>query len=173
MKYVDEFRDPQKAKALVREIEKLIARIDICRHRPLSLMEVCGGHTHTIFKFGVETMLPDAVELVHGPGCPVCVLPMGRVDDCVALAETPGVIFTTFGDAMRVPGSKKSLLQAKAGECRCAHGLFPSRRAKTCAPQSRKGDCLLRAWVRNHDAIDSAHDSASGTRGHSQFLGVL
>src|SRR6185295_7301805 len=61
-----------------------------------------------------ETMLPEAIELVHGPGCPVCVLPMGRVDDCVALAETPGVIFTTFGDAMRVPGSKKSLLQAKA-----------------------------------------------------------
>jgi hydrogenase expression/formation protein HypD len=59
-------------------------------------------------------MLPEAIELVHGPGCPVCVLPMGRVDDCVALAETPGVIFTTFGDAMRVPGSKKSLLQAKA-----------------------------------------------------------
>jgi hydrogenase expression/formation protein HypD len=115
MRYVDEFRNPQKAKALLREIEKLIARIDICRHRPLALMEVCGGHTHTIFKFGVETMLPDAVELVHGPGCPVCVLPMGRVDDCVALAETPGVIFTTFGDAMRVPGSKKSLLQAKAG----------------------------------------------------------
>ena len=58
-------------------------------------------------------MLPDAIELVHGPGCPVCVLPIGRVDDCVALAETPGVVFTTFGDAMRVPGSKKSLLQAK------------------------------------------------------------
>jgi hydrogenase expression/formation protein HypD len=115
MKYVDEFRNPHKAKVLVCEIEKLIARIDICRHRPLSLMEVCGGHTHTIFKFGIETMLPDAIELVHGPGCPVCVLPMGRVDDCVALAETPGVIFTTFGDAMRVPGSKKSLLQAKAG----------------------------------------------------------
>src|ERR1700726_2708120 len=114
MRYVDEFRNPQKAKALLREIEKLIARIDICRHRPLALMEVCGGHTHTIFKFGVETMLPDAVELVHGPGCPVCVLPMGGVDDCVALAETPGVIFTTFGDAMRVPGSRKSLLQAKA-----------------------------------------------------------
>jgi hydrogenase expression/formation protein HypD len=115
MKYVDEFRNPHKAKVLVREIEKLIARINICSHRPLSLMEVCGGHTHTIFKFGIETMLPDAIELVHGPGCPVCVLPIGRVDDCVALAETPGVIFTTFGDAMRVPGSKKSLLQAKAG----------------------------------------------------------
>ena len=99
---------------LLREINRLVGRIDVCRSRPLSLMEVCGGHTHTIFKFGIETMLPDAIELVHGPGCPVCVLPIGRVDDCVALAETPGVIFTTFGDAMRVPGSKKSLLQAKA-----------------------------------------------------------
>src|SRR6476660_1906688 len=114
MKYVDEFRDAEKAQSLLREIEKLVARIDICRHRPLSIMEVCGGHTHAIFKFGIETMLPEAIELVHGPGCPVCVLPMGRVDDCVALAETPGVIFTTFGDAMRVPGSKKSLLQAPA-----------------------------------------------------------
>lgn len=114
MKYVDEFRDADKAQSLLREIDKLVARIDICRHRPLSIMEVCGGHTHAIFKFGIETMLPHAIELVHGPGCPVCVLPMGRVDDCVALAETPGVIFTTFGDAMRVPGSKKSLLQAKA-----------------------------------------------------------
>src|ERR1700730_10476346 len=128
MRYVDEFRNPQKAKALLREIEKLIARIDICRHRPLALMEVCGGHTHTIFKFGVETLLPDAVELVHGPGCPVCVLPMGRVDDCVALAETPGVIFTTFGDAMRVPGSKKSLLQAKGGgAARRPHGVLGRR----------------------------------------------
>jgi hydrogenase expression/formation protein HypD len=114
MKYVDEFRDPEMARSLLREIERLVGRIDTCRHRPLALMEVCGGHTHAIFKFGIETMLPDAIELVHGPGCPVCVLPMGRVDDCIALAETPGVIFTTFGDAMRVPGSKKSLLQAKA-----------------------------------------------------------
>ena len=114
MKYVDEFRDPEMARSLLREIEKLVAGIEICRHRPLALMEVCGGHTHAIFKFGIETMLPDAIELVHGPGCPVCVLPMGRVDDCVALAETPGVIFTTFGDAMRVPGSRKSLMQAKA-----------------------------------------------------------
>ena len=108
MKYVDEFRDPDKARALLKEIEGLITRIDICKTRPLAIMEVCGGHTHSIFKYGIETMLPDEIELVHGPGCPVCVLPMGRVDDCVALAETPGVIFTTFGDAMRVPGSKSS-----------------------------------------------------------------
>ena len=114
MKYVDEFRDPEKARFLVREIHSLVDRIEVCRTRPLYIMEVCGGHTHAIFRYGVETMLPDEIELVHGPGCPVCVLPMGRVDDCVALAETPGVIFTTFGDAMRVPGSKKSLLQAKA-----------------------------------------------------------
>ncbi|CAN5316630.1 hydrogenase formation protein HypD [soil metagenome] len=114
MKYVDEFRDPERARALLGEIDALVARIDVCRRRPLQLMEVCGGHTHSIFKYGIETMLPDEIEFVHGPGCPVCVLPMGRVDDCVALAEHPSVIFTTFGDAMRVPGSKKNLLQAKA-----------------------------------------------------------
>jgi len=114
VKYVDEFRDPVKAKVLLKEIGALVQRIAVCRQRPLQLMEVCGGHTHSIFKYGIEPMLPKAIELVHGPGCPVCVLPMGRVDDCLALAEHPQVIFTTFGDAMRVPGSNKSLLQAKA-----------------------------------------------------------
>ncbi|HWQ94337.1 MAG TPA: hydrogenase formation protein HypD [Gammaproteobacteria bacterium] len=114
MKYVDEFRDPEKAKVLLHEIEALVGCIEVCKQRPLQLMEVCGGHTHSIFKYGIEPMLPKSIEFVHGPGCPVCVLPMGRVDDCVALAEHPQVIFTTFGDAMRVPGSKKNLLQAKA-----------------------------------------------------------
>jgi hydrogenase expression/formation protein HypD len=114
MKYVDEFRDREKAKYLLHEIDGLVGQIDLCKNRPLYLMEVCGGHTHSIFRYGIEPMLPESIELVHGPGCPVCVLPMGRVDDCVALAETPGVILTTFGDAMRVRGSKKSLLDAKA-----------------------------------------------------------
>ncbi len=114
MKYVDEFRDPIKAKALFNEIHALKDKIKRVDNKPLQLMEFCGGHTHTIFRYGIEQMLPDWIELVHGPGCPVCVLPMGRVDDCVTLAERPDVIFTTFGDAMRVPGSKKSLLQAKA-----------------------------------------------------------
>ena len=114
MKYVDEFRDPAKARSLLKEINKLVTEIEVCKHRPLYIMEVCGGHTHSIFRYGLEGMLPKEIELVHGPGCPVCVLPMGRVDDCVALAEMPDTIFTTFGDAMRVPGSKKSLLQAKA-----------------------------------------------------------
>ena len=77
-------------------------------------MEVCGGHTHTIFRYGLKDLLPPSIEFVHGPGCPVCVLPMGRVDDCLAIAAHPEVIMTTFGDAMRVPGSTLSLLQAKA-----------------------------------------------------------
>lgn len=114
MQYADEFRDPAKARTLVEEISKLAALLAKARGRPLQVMEVCGGHTHTIFRYGLKAMLPEALEFVHGPGCPVCVLPMGRVDDCVALARDPKIIFTTFGDAMRVPGSKGSLLQAKA-----------------------------------------------------------
>jgi len=114
MKYVDEFRDRDQAQALTAEIARVIERIPRARDRPLKIMEVCGGHTHSIFRYGLEGLLPPSLELVHGPGCPVCVLPMGRVDDCIAIAEHPGVIFTTFGDAMRVPGSRRSLLQAKA-----------------------------------------------------------
>jgi hydrogenase expression/formation protein HypD len=112
MKYVDEFRDRDKATALLRAIEAVTGEIRPAK--PLQIMEVCGGHTHAIFRYGIEAMLPDAVELVHGPGCPVCVLPMGRVDDCVAIATQPGVILATFGDAMRVPGSRGSLMQARA-----------------------------------------------------------
>ncbi|MEZ5537524.1 MAG: hydrogenase formation protein HypD [Thiolinea sp.] len=114
MKFVDEFRDTEKARTLQSAIHRLAQQIEPRLQRPLQIMEFCGGHTHTIFRYGIEQMLPDCIEMVHGPGCPVCVLPMGRVDDCVALAERPEVIFTTCGDAMRVPGSKKSLLQAKA-----------------------------------------------------------
>lgn len=114
MKFVDEFRDPQKARVLLQEIRALVKRIETCRRRPVWIMEVCGGHTHTIFRYGLNKMLPEEVEFIHGPGCPVCVLPRGRVDDCIALAERPEVIMTTFGDAMRVTGSKLNLLQAKA-----------------------------------------------------------
>jgi len=114
MKYVDEFRDPEQAQQWLGKISTLAKEVQAGKDRPIHIMEVCGGHTHTIFRYGIKQMLPQEIELVHGPGCPVCVLPMGRVDDCVALAEHPEVILTTFGDAMRVPGSKKSLLQAKA-----------------------------------------------------------
>jgi hydrogenase expression/formation protein HypD len=115
MRFADEFRDPDKARTLVGEITRLAASVAGARGRPLQVMEVCGGHTHTIFRYGLKSMLPEeTIEFVHGPGCPVCVLPMGRVDDCVSLARNPAVIFTTFGDAMRVPGSQGSLLQARA-----------------------------------------------------------
>ena len=114
MKYADEFRDPALAQSLVAQIRHLADALVVGQPRPLQVMEVCGGHTHTIFRYGLKDLLPPSIEFVHGPGCPVCVLPMGRVDDCVAIAEQPQVIMTTFGDAMRVPGSKKSLLQAKA-----------------------------------------------------------
>ncbi len=114
MNCVAAFRDRAKAEALVGEIHRLSRRQWAIRGRPVAIMEVCGGHTHSIFRYGIEAMLLEGIELVHGPGCPVCVLPMGRVDDCIAIAEQPGVIFTTFGDAMRVPGSRKNLLQAKA-----------------------------------------------------------
>jgi len=114
MKYVDEFRDPAKARALVASIGRLAQRLARPRQAPLQLMEFCGGHTHTIFRYGLSQLLPSSVELVHGPGCPVCVLPMGRVDDCIALAERPEVILASFGDALRVPGSRGSLLDAKA-----------------------------------------------------------
>jgi hydrogenase expression/formation protein HypD len=100
MKYVDEYRDADLAKRISKEIAKLSA------DQPLKLMEVCGGHTHTIYKHGVEDVLPRNIDLIHGPGCPVCVLPMGRIDDAIAIARMDGVIFTTFGDMMRVPGSK-------------------------------------------------------------------
>jgi hydrogenase expression/formation protein HypD len=114
MKYVDEFRDPKQAKNMFEKIRQQVKIIAPVKDQPIHIMEVCGGHTHTIFRYGIKKMLPPGLELVHGPGCPVCVLPMGRVDDCIALAEHPQVIFTTFGDALRVPGSIKSLLQSKA-----------------------------------------------------------
>jgi hydrogenase expression/formation protein HypD len=114
MKFVDEFRDPALAKSLLREIEALAAEVSAAWGRPISIMEICGGHTHAIFRFGIEGMLPPSIELIHGPGCPVCVLPMGRVDDCIALAEMPGVALATFGDALRVPGARGSLMEAKA-----------------------------------------------------------
>src|SRR6202522_1869979 len=109
MKYVDEFRDADTAHALAAKIAAL------CEPgRQYKFMEVCGGHTHTIYKHGLEDYLPESINLVHGPGCPVCVIPMGRVDDAMALAANPDVIMTSFGDMMRVPGSNGSFFDAKA-----------------------------------------------------------
>lgn len=107
MKFIDEYRQSDLARALAEKIAGMTSQ-------PLKIMEVCGGHTHTIFKYGIEDLLPPNIEMIHGPGCPVCVIPTGRVDDAISIAQRPGVVFTTYGDAMRVPGSKTSLLGAKA-----------------------------------------------------------
>ncbi|MDR3517860.1 MAG: hydrogenase formation protein HypD [Azospirillaceae bacterium] len=110
MKYVDEFRDA----ALARRLAAAIAA-EIQPGRRYQFMEFCGGHTHAIARYGIVDLLPAAVTLVHGPGCPVCVLPMGRIDDAIAIARHPGVMLCSYGDTLRVPGSGRvSLLQAKA-----------------------------------------------------------
>ena len=110
MKYVNEFRDHSQARA----IAAAIAREANAEHH-YRLMEFCGGHTHAIFRYGVQDLLPDNVEFVHGPGCPVCVLPINRLDQAMQMVEKHGVILCTYGDMMRVPGGKRrSLMQAKA-----------------------------------------------------------
>jgi hydrogenase expression/formation protein HypD len=107
MKYVDEFRDPELAR-------RLLARIEARASHPLRLMEFCGGHTHAIMRYGLRTLLPETVDLRSGPGCPVCVTANVDLDLAIALARVPGLILTTFGDMIRVPGSRESLQDAKA-----------------------------------------------------------
>lgn len=107
MKYVDEYRDQGAARRLAHAIRRTVTR-------PWTLMEICGGQTHAIVKYGIDALLPDLLRLVHGPGCPVCVTPVELIDKAVALAQRPEVILCTFGDMMRVPGSAHDLLSVKA-----------------------------------------------------------
>lgn len=107
MKYLDEYRDAEKAKKLAELIEKLVSR-------PWTLMELCGGQTHSLVQYGIDQLLPQGVEMVHGPGCPVCVTPLELIDQAIAIGSKPGVIFCSFGDMLRVPGSQRDLLSVKA-----------------------------------------------------------
>lgn len=107
MKYIDEYRDARIAKALAREIGQATTR-------PWVLMEICGGQTHTILRYGIDELLPEQIELVHGPGCPVCVTPLETIDRAVALAAHPDVTLVSYGDMLRVPGSSSDLFRAKA-----------------------------------------------------------
>lgn len=107
MRFQDEFRDPVAAKNLVAQIKKIITR-------RWTIMEICGGQTHTILKYNIEELLPENINLIHGPGCPVCVTPIELIDKAIEIASKPDVIFTSFGDMLRVPGSKKDLLTVKA-----------------------------------------------------------
>ena len=116
MKYVDEFRDEALAR---RYVEAIQARVT----RPWTLMEICGGQTHTLIKFGIDRMLPEKITLVHGPGCPVCVTPIEKIDQALAIAARPEVIFTSFGDMLRVPGSDCDLqaIRARGGQVRIVY----------------------------------------------------
>ena len=107
MKYVDEYRDPKIALAIADKISRKVTQ-------PWVLMEVCGGQTHTLMRYGIDELLPHEVELVHGPGCPVCVTALEMVDRAIRTASVPGVIFVSYGDMLRVPGSQSDLFQAKA-----------------------------------------------------------
>jgi hydrogenase expression/formation protein HypD len=107
MKFIDEYRDAQAAQQLARAIHRLTTQ-------PWTIMEICGGQTHAIVKFGVDELLPKDITLVHGPGCPVCVTPVGLIDKAIEIASCPEVIFCSFGDMLRVPGTGKDLLWAKA-----------------------------------------------------------
>ncbi|NNM58949.1 MAG: hydrogenase formation protein HypD [Legionellales bacterium] len=110
MKYITEFRDPEKARALANLIEK-----ESKKNQQYRLMEFCGGHTHAIHRYGIVSLLPENVQLIHGPGCPVCVLPIARIDHAIALAKLPNIIFCTYGDMLRVPATKQqTLFSAKA-----------------------------------------------------------
>ncbi len=107
MKYIDEYRDPKRARQLADSIRRTVTR-------PWQIMEVCGGQTHSILRFAIDESLPSEITLIHGPGCPVCVTPIEILDKALAIAARPEVIFCSFGDMLRVPGSDKDLFTVKS-----------------------------------------------------------
>ena len=161
MKFLSEYRNQKAAEQLARAIRKKV-------NRPWTIMEICGGQTHTIVKNGLEDLLPREITLVHGPGCPVCVTPIELIDKAVALAKRPDVIFCSFGDMLRVPGSSKSLFDVKAegGDVRIVYSPLdalklaktnPARQVvffavgfETTAPAN-----AMAAWQANHDKVDN------------------
>jgi hydrogenase expression/formation protein HypD len=132
MKYVDEFRSHALAQKLLAEIRRTVTR-------PWVIMEVCGGQTHSIVKYGLDQLLPSEIELAHGPGCPVCVTSLEMIDRAHALARTPGVIFCSFGDMLRVPGSSADLFQIKAqgGDVRVVYSPLDCLKLARANPDRR------------------------------------
>lgn len=127
MKYLEEFQDPELARRLLDDIHSTVTR-------PWALMEVCGGQTHTIIRHGIDQLLPEQVELIHGPGCPVCVTPLEVIDKALEIASRPEVIFCSFGDMLRVPGSGRDLFQVRSegGDVRVVYS-----RSTPCGSRSR------------------------------------
>lgn len=132
MKYLDEYRDPAKVKSLLREIASVVTR-------PWVLMEICGGQTHAFLHHGLDAMLPPQIELVHGPGCPVCVTPLEQIDKAIAIASRSDVIFTSYGDMLRVPGSSKDLfaVRANGGDVRVIYSPLEAVQIAESNPQKQ------------------------------------
>jgi len=132
MKYIDEYRDERIAKTLA-------TRIARCATRPWVLMEICGGQTHTLMRFGIDEMLPPGIEMVHGPGCPVCVTPIETIDKAIAIASQPNVTLISYGDMLRVPGSQTDLshVKAKGGDVRIVYSPTEALKFARMNPQRR------------------------------------
>ena len=132
MKYLDEYRDASLARPLIAEIAKRVTR-------PWVLMEICGGQTHTLMRYGIDEVLPPQVELVHGPGCPVCVTPLEVIDKALAIASLPDVTLVSYGDMLRVPGSHADLFQVKAngGDVRVAYSPMEALKVARAHPERR------------------------------------
>ena len=145
MKYLDEYRDEALATKIVDEIRRIVTK-------PWVLMEVCGGQTHTIVKYGIDRLLPDEIELVHGPGCPVCVTSLEMIDKAHAIAQRPDVIFCSFGDMLRVPGFERRSFDAEIARRRYPRGLFADRLSENRAGESGQESRLLRHRFRNDRA---------------------
>jgi len=130
MKYLDEYRDPHLALALVAQIAQRVTR-------PWVLMEICGGQTHTLMRYGIDELLPRQVELVHGPGCPVCVTPLEIIDKAIAIAARPNVTFVSYGDMLRVPGSRSDLFRVKAagGDVRVVYSPVEALKIAAAHPE--------------------------------------
>ena len=145
MKYLDEYRDARIARALAAEIAQRTSK-------PWVLMEICGGQTHTIMRYGLDELLPREIELVHGPGCPVCVTPLETIDKAIALASRPDVILVSYGDMLRVPGSHSDLFRAKAQGADLRIAYSPTEAVKIALLQSRPQGGISRNRFRNHCA---------------------
>ena len=166
MRFVDEYRNEADARKLLTAIERTVTR-------PWTIMEICGGQTHTLIKSGIDRMLPPDITLVHGPGCPVCVTPLELIDKAIAIARRPEVILTSFGDMLRVPGSgDRSAGRAGAGR-RCPHGLLAAGCGQAGGGTPGPAGGVLRRRLRDHGARQRDGRLAGAAVGAEEFLDPL
>ena len=165
MKYLEEFRDPVLARRLLDDIHRLTTR-------PWAIMEVCGGQTHSIIRNGIDQLLPPKIELIHGPGCPVCVTPLEIIDKALAIAAQPDVIFCSFGDMLRVPGSDRDLFSVKSqgGDVRIVYS--PLDALKLARENPDRQVVFLRHRLRDDRARQRDGRRPGQTPGRPQLLGA-